>query len=104
MAVRNSSNTSGANSAQTVTIAAIAGQRIRLMRLDAFTSAGTATLSVEEGSTVRWQGAAAGLTTTMTTLEWSRSLETAPGSALSVKTTAAGGGNTVTCNVQADQI
>lgn len=104
MAVQNSSTTSSANSAQTITVAAIAGQRIRLMRIDAFTSAGTTTLSVEQGSTVIWQGATAAVTSTMSTLEWTKPLELAPGAALNVKTTAAGAGNTATVNLQAEQV
>lgn len=103
MAVQHSSNTSGSAAAQTITIAAVAGQRIRLMRIDAFTSANTATLSIEQGSTVIWQGASGALTTTMTTLEWARALEFAPGTACNVKTTAATGG-TVTVNLQSDQV
>ena len=104
MAVRNSSTTSGANSAQTIAVAAVAGQRVRVMRIDAYTSAGTSTLSIEQGSTVIWQGASAALTTSLTTLDWTKPLERAPGTALNVKTTAAGGGNTVTVNLQADQV
>ena len=104
MATRNSSATSGANAAQTVTIAAISGQRVRLYSLDGFTNAGNSQITVKDGTTVIWLSSTTFLSSTQTSRTWTTPLEATPGNLMSVATSAAGGGNTATINIQADQV
>jgi hypothetical protein len=98
----NSTQTSGSNAAQTVTITPIAGQRVVLYAIEAYTSAGTSTFSIESPSgTVVYQGQSAGIGTVLWYLEplTPRLFEDAV--AVLLKLTAAGAGNTSTLNVTA---
>ena len=104
MAVLNFSGVSAANAAISTTYAAVVGHRTRLWRVDAFTSAGTSGVTITIGSYVVFRTPTAHVATTLTTLSWTRSLETEPNTAMLISLAAAGVGNTGTLNVQADRV
>lgn len=95
---------SSAGGAATISVAAVAGHICKLASIDAFTSAGTSTLTVTDGSTVIWRSATAEVTTTRLTRTWTKPLEGSPGAAFEVSCSTSGGGNTVTLNAQIEQI
>ena len=95
----NSSTVSGSNSALTVTITPQAGQAIHLNSVEAFTSAGTCSFTIESPSgTVVYRGATGGVSTTPWYLEPVRPIRFAKGVAVLLKTSAAGSSNTSTIN------
>lgn len=104
MANRSQSTVSGTNAAATITIAAVTGAICKLARLDAFTSAGTSTLTVEDGSATIWRSSSGEIGTTRVTVTWIKPLEGNPGNAMTITGTAAGAGNTVTISVEVEQI
>jgi len=95
---------SGANAAATITVAAVTGAICKLARLDAFTSAGTSTITVADGSTTIWRSASGEIGTTRVAVTWTKPLEGNPGLAMTITGTAAGAGNTVTINAEVEQI
>jgi len=103
MASRSQSAVSSANAAATVTVTGAAGQICRLYRLDAFTSAGTSTVTVSDGATVIWRSASGEATTSRLAVTWTRPLEGQPGNTMTVTGSAAGASNTVTVNAQIEQ-
>lgn len=108
-ALKNSTTTGAANTATAVTIAAVAGQRVHLRRIDAYCdTAGTATtLTVTDGATVVWPGTPTAPTLaigqTLFTQQWAPSLDSTTGNALTVTLGACGIGNAGTVTVHADQ-
>lgn len=104
MANRSASTVSGSNVAATITVAAVTGAICKLARLDAFTSAGTSTLTVDNGSTTIWRSASGEIGTTRITITWTKPLEGSPGSAMTITGTSAGAGNTVTLSAEIEQI
>lgn len=104
MANRSQSTVSSANAAATITIAAVTGAICKLARIDAFTSAGTSTLTVADGATTMWRSPSGEIGTTRTTVTWTKPLEGSPGAAMTISGTAAGAGNTVTLSVEAEQL
>jgi hypothetical protein len=100
----NSSTTSAANTAVTATVTGIPGLRVFVYRIDVYSSAGTAGLTVTDGGTVVYRLPTTFVTTTPTAITWTKPLESnAPGNTVVIALSAAGGGNTTTLNVQADQ-
>ena len=104
MAAVSASTVSAANAAATITIAAGIGAICKLGRLDAFTSAGTSTLTVEDGSTTIWRSASGEIGTTRVAITWTKPLEGNPSNAMTITGTAAGAGNTVTLSAEVEQI
>ncbi len=99
--LRNSSATGAANTAVTRSIAALTGQSVRLLSLEAYCSAGTATVTVKDGvagSTVWVTPAAASTARTFFT-----PLASTAGNGMDVVLAACGTSNTGTLNVQASQ-
>lgn len=99
------SATSAANATAVITIAAVQGQFWRIYTLDAWTSAGTSQITIAEGGTTRWLSPATWVPTTGAVRTWTPQPLQAntSGTALTITASAAGGGNTVTLNVQLDQ-
>lgn len=97
---RNSTATSVANTANAVTVAAVAGQSVRLAGLDYFTSAGTATLTIADGATTIFSGPASAARTLLLGFP---GLTGTAGNAMTITVGAAGVGNTSTLNVIATQ-
>ena len=62
----NVSQTSAANSVNTITLAAVGATRHRVLRVDAWTSAGSAQLTISDGATVIWKSPAGYVTTSLT--------------------------------------
>ena len=104
MAARSASTVRAANAAATITIAAVTGAICKLARLDAFTSAGTSTLTVEDGSTTVWRSATGEVGTTRVAVTWTKPLEGNPSNAMTITASAAGSGNTVTVSAEVEQI
>jgi hypothetical protein len=99
----NSSTTSAANTANVKTIAAVSGNKVVIYRIDVYSSAGTAGLTIADGGTAIYALPTSFVTTTPTAITWTKPLECTPGNAVVITLSAAGGGNTTTLNVQADQ-
>ena len=97
----NISQTSGSNAAQTYTLTPKAGQRVVLYFMEAYTSAGGSTFSIESPSgTVVYQGQTAGaISTTPWYYEPATPRVFGTGVAVLFKLTAAGAGNTSTINL-----
>ena len=101
--MRNSSVTSAANATAVVTIAGITGQQVRLYRVDGYTSAGTSGLTITDGGTTIYQSPATLLSSSaFTAISWTQPLAANPGNTMVITASAAGVGNTVTINVEAD--
>lgn len=105
--LKNSQQTSAAATANTITIAAVASQRVHLRRIDASCNTATdtaATLTVTDGATVIWSLATAETVTSTgrTVVSWVPSLDGTTGAALTV-TLAACTTGTSRLAVQADQ-
>lgn len=99
----NKNQTSAANTTNVITIAAVSGLRISLFRLDVYSSAGTASVTIQDGSTTIYTLPTSFVTTTPTAITWTKPLETVPGNSMTITLGAAGVGNTTTLNVEADQ-
>lgn len=103
MAVASSSTVSAANTAAVATITGQPGQVARLYRVDAFVSAGSSTITVADGSTTIWRSTTGEVTGTRLVIVWTpQPLMAQPGNNLVVTASAAGAGNTVTLNVEAE--
>ena len=100
----NSSTTSAADTANAVTITGIPGLRVFIYRLDVYTSAGDADLTITDGGTVTYRLPGTFVTTTPTAITWTKPYESnAPGNTIIVTVGTAGAANTSTLNIQADQ-
>lgn len=104
----NSTTTGAANAAVTVTIAAVTSQRVHLREVEAFCSAGTSTLTVTDGATLRYTTAAnavpaIGAAGASFRKPWAPAFDSTTGNALTVTLATCGVGNTGTLNVHADQ-
>lgn len=98
----NATQTSSANTAQSYTITPPSERRVVIHEIEAFTSAGTSTLAIESpDNTVVWQGPTGAINTTPYYKEPFVPLVFAPGVAVQITLTSAGGGNTTTLNVRA---
>lgn len=93
------SQVSGANASQSITITPSSGGSVKLFRMDFFTSAGTASLSITEAGTTVIRFPATIISTTYQTYEPTNVTQFAPGAAVVITAGAAGGGNTTTLNV-----
>jgi hypothetical protein len=102
-ALFNSHATGAANTAVTATITGVANQRALLHSVQAFCSAGTASLTVTDGGTTIWATPAAAVGTAQFLREWATGLTAATGNTLVVTLGACGVGNTGTLTVQASQ-
>ena len=102
----NSSVTSAVNSPAVITITGVSGNTIRIYAVDAFTSAGTSQLTIAEAGTTRWLSPTNWITTAITTRVWTPIPFTTDttGNTVTLTASSAGGGNTVTLNVQADNV
>ncbi|MFQ5695811.1 MAG: hypothetical protein ACE5HB_07475 [Terriglobia bacterium] len=101
--LRNSTATSGANAAQTVTIAAVAGQQVNLYSITVFASgAPTCTLNVDNGvgGTAIWQ---AEVTDATQHFRFQPALTNPDGAGMDVDVSACGVGVTSTLSVVASQ-
>jgi propanediol dehydratase small subunit len=99
----NSFGTSGVNIAQTVTLAGIAGQQVRLSAIDAFCSAGTAQIIVQDNGVTIWQSPATEVGITRDRIAWSPPLTASVGNPMSVQVTACGAGNTSSLALEMDR-
>ncbi len=105
--LKNSKQTSAVTTANTITIAAVASQRVHLRRIDAScdTAAATAaTLTVTDGATQVWALAATEtvIAATRTTVQWQPSLDSTTGAAMTITVGACTAGTSL-LQVQADQ-
>lgn len=100
----NSSTTSAANTAVSATITGVPGLKVFIYRIDVYSSAGTASLTITDGGTDIYKLPSSFVTTTPTAITWTKPLECTVGNTVVVTLSAAGGGNTTTLNVQADQV
>ncbi len=103
-ALFNSDTTGAANTAVTVTIAAVASQRVHLRRVEAVCSAGTSTLTVTDGATQRW-GSLAGEVGAVffRPPPWVPSLDSTTSQAMTITLATCGVGNAGRLIVSADQ-
>lgn len=102
----NSQTTGAANTAVTATIAAAASVRAQLYEINAYCSAGTATLTVTDGGTTIWATNGAEVPSTAATRfvkQWPTALTGATNSAMVVTLGTCGVGNTGTLAVQASR-
>lgn len=99
----NSSTVSAANAVNTVTLTGIAGFRFHIYKVDAFCSAGTATLTITEGATIIHRGAPGGVGTTDYREIFTPGLTLNDGVNAVISVTSCGVGNTSTLNIVADQ-
>ena len=97
----NSSTTGGANTAVTVTVTGVAATRAHLFAASAYCSAGSATLTIQDGATTIWASPAGLIGTVLTSVTWPVGLSAATAANLVVTLGACGVGNTGTLNVQA---
>lgn len=103
MALANSRTTGSANAATVVTIAGVVGQQVRLWAVSAYTTAGSSSLTIEDGSTVIWSSPASAIgAASLYSVAFTRSLDATVNTNMVITASAAGAGNTVTVNVQAD--
>lgn len=103
---KNSETTSAANTALTVSISAVATQRIYLSALAARDSAGSCSLTVKDGvgGTVIWSTDGSFISTTLRTVDWPVPLASTSGNGMDIVVSACGAGNTSTLDVQASQL
>ena len=100
----NSSTTSAADTAVSATITGIPGLRVFIYRIDVYTSAGDADLTITDGGTVTYRLPGTFVTTTPTAITWTKPYESnAPGNTVVITVGTAGAGNTATLNAQVDQ-
>jgi hypothetical protein len=102
-ALFNSTTTGAATTAVTVTIAAVAGQRVHVRSVEAIcnTAAATATLQVTDGATLKWQ-ALGGILNSKFEKDWQPALDSTTGNAMTITLSACTAG-TGTLTVHADQ-
>jgi len=104
---KNSQATSGANAAQTVSTAAVAGQRVFLFSLAVQASAAaTCSVTVKDGvaGTVIWSSDSTFVTTGVRTITWPVPLASSTGNGMDVVVSACGTGVTSTLDVQESQL
>lgn len=99
----NSQTVSAANTAVTITIAAMTGARTHVYSLDAFCSAGTSNLTITDGGTTIWSTPATEVPVTRDRISWPTGLTSATNSAIVITLAACGAANTGTLDVQADR-
>lgn len=101
----NSSTTGGAATAVTVTIAAVASQRVHLRGVEAYCSAAPAapiSVTVTDGATVRWTSTPSAVAAIFNR-SFLPSIDSTTGNALTITLPSCGGAATGTLNVHADQ-
>jgi len=99
----NTQTTGAANTAVTATIAAAAGTRAHLYAVDASCSAGTSSVTVQDGATTIWSTTATEVGTSRLRVTWNPGLTGTTNTAMTVTLAACGVGNTGTLAVQADR-
>lgn len=99
----NSETTGAADTAVTATLAGATGERVHLRAIDARCSAGTASVTVDDGATTIWSSAADEVGTTRFRETWPVALTGDTGNTMTVTLSTCGAGNTGTLTVQADR-
>lgn len=99
--LKNTETTSGANAAQTKSIAAVASQSVKLFRIHYVCSAGTATLTIKDGvaGTTIWSYPA----TVSQDITFSTPLTSTSGNGMDITVGTCGTSNTSILDVQASQ-
>lgn len=104
---KNQQATSGANAAQTISVAGVAGQRVYLFAVAVQASAApTCSVTVKDGvaGTVIWSTDASFVTQALRTVSWPVPLASSTGNGMDVVVSACGGGITSTIAVQESQL
>lgn len=103
---KNTETTSGTNAAQTVSIAAVGGQRVYLYSVNVRSSAGTCSITVKDGvgGTVIWTSDANFVGSSSRTATWTTPLASSVGNGMDIVIGACGTGNTSTLDVEASQL
>jgi hypothetical protein len=99
----NSQTTGAANTAVTATLTGAANTRVHLYSLAAWCSAGSASLTVQDGATTIWSTPTGTVGTTILTAAWPVGLTATTAANLVVTLGACGANNTGTLIVQADR-
>lgn len=99
----NSSTTSAANTSIVITLTGAAGKRIHIYRVDAYCSAGTTAVTINDGPTMILNSPGTYVGTSVATWLFPVGLSGTTGNNMSVVLGSCGVGNTGTVNVQADQ-
>jgi hypothetical protein len=101
--VLNSQTTGAANTAVTITLTGTAGERVHVYKLTGRCSAGTSSLTVQDGATTIWSTPAGAVGTSNFTESWNPGLTMTTAANGVVTLAACGVGNTGTLTVQADR-
>jgi predicted amidohydrolase len=99
----NSQTVSAANSAIVKTVTGISNTKVYIYQLSAACSAGTASLTIQDGATTIWSTPSTGVGTTLLTFSWQTALATTVANNAVITLSTCGVANTGTLNVQASQ-